>query len=259
MSYLIKSGSKKGPVSMKKSGNFKKYKKTSGLMLILLAFVVILVMFASSCSKPFFLPGISLGYFIWEDESGKINIMWSSDRKKVDFTGFLSTDGIFDDIKKLAFEEDDEIIILPETISFNCSLDGNDFSDGISFLCKDYSYIEISLKIDGNTDLNRINLGKFLNSPQEENFRITPNYFKELKTVPWFKNHPFAEFFKKLYSGRHLTFLYILLLGIVVIELMRITKYRTSKKKLLFLTVSYVLLVMLDCIFLIFLWYINGH
>ncbi len=228
-------------------------------MLIFLILASILVVFASSCSKPFFLPGINLGYFIWEDESGKINIMWSSDRKKTGFTGVLSTDGTFDLIEKLAFEEDDKIIISPDKISFNCALSERDFSDGISFLCKDYSYIEISLKIDDNIDLNRISLGKFLNAPREDNFRITPGYFKDQKAISWYKNHPFTEFFKKLYSGRHLTFLYILLLGVVLTELIRITKLRTSGKKILYLAVSYAALVIIDCMFLIFLWYVNVH
>lgn len=245
---------------MKKSENLKKCKKLSCWMLVFLILIGLMLMLASSCSKPFFIPGVSLGYFIWEDDSGKINILWSSDRKKMGFSGVLSTDGVFDSIEKLAFEDDDKIIISPDEISFNCALSERDFNDGISFMCNDYSYIEISLKIDDNIDLNRINLGKFLNSPQEDNFRITPGYFKELKAVSWFKNHPFSELFKKLYAGRHLTFLYILLLGIVLIELIRITKFKTSGKKIiLFLAVSYFVLVIIDCMFLVFIWYVNVH
>ncbi|MDD3520896.1 MAG: hypothetical protein PHU65_06685, partial [Actinomycetota bacterium] len=206
-------------------------KRKSSKILLLFMSAIILMLLATSCTKALFLPGVSLGYFIWEDENGKINISWSSDRKKVNFTGFLSTDGVFDDIEKSAFEEGDEIIISENTLSFDCLLNEEDFTDSISFACRDCSYIELNLKIDGNNDLNRINIGRFLNSPKEENFRITPDYFKDLKTIPWFKKHPSVEFFKKLDSNRYLTFLYILLLGVVLIEILRITKFRAVKRK----------------------------
>ena len=244
---------------MKILGKIKENKRISSKILLLFISAIIIMLLATSCTKAFFLPGISLGYFVWEDDNGKINISWSSDRKKANFTGSLSTDGVFDDIEKLAFEESDEIIISEKTLSFDCALNEDDFTDGISFACIDYSYIEISLKIDGNTDLNRINIGKFLNSPQEENFRISPGYFKDLKTIPWFKNHPFIEFFKKLYSNKYLTFLYILFLGVIIIEILRITKFRAAKRKGLSLSISYMALLIIDFGFLVFLWYVNGH
>lgn len=229
-----------------------------GLMLIVVSAIVIMLL-ATSCTKALFLPGVSFGYFVWEDDSGKINISWSSDRKKINFTGSLSTDGVFDNIEKSSFEEDDKIIISEKTLSFDCILNEDDFTDGISFDCRDFSYIEISLKIDGNADLNRINIGKFLNSPGEDNFRIGPGYFKDLKTVPWFRNHPFVEFFKKLYSNKYLTFFYILLLGVVLIEILRITKFRPVKRKGLSILISYMVLLIMDFGFLAFLWYVNGH
>ncbi len=243
-------------------GIFKKIKNNKrSFSKIVLFFIsaTIIMLLATSCTKAFFLPGVSFGYFIWQDDDGKISISWSSDRKNANFTGFLSTDGVFDNIEKSAFEETDKIIISENTLSFDCFLNEDDFSDGISFACTNYSYIEINLKIDGNTDLNRINIGKFLNSPEEENFRIVPGYFKDLKTVPWFKNHPFVEFFKKLYSNRYLTFLYILLLGVIIIEILRITRFRAVKRKGLSLFVSYMVLLIIDFGFLVFLWYVNGY
>ncbi len=244
---------------MKILKRIKENKKTIPRLLLLAISAIIIMLLATSCTRALFLPGVSLGYFIWEDDNGKINISWSSDRKKVNFTGLLSTDGVFDDIEKSSFEEDDKIIISEKTFSFDCMLNEEDFTDSISFDCMDYSYIEVSLKIDGNADLNRINIGKFLNSPQEDNFRISPDYFKDLKTIPWFRNHPFVEFFKKLYSNKYLTFFYILLLGVVLIEILRITKFRPVKRKGLSILISYMVLLIIDFGFLVFLWYVNGH
>ena len=242
--------------------NIKKIKASRRLasrIVLIIIFMIITMLFATSCSKAFFISGVSIGYFIWQDDDKNIHVSWSSDRTESNFTGTFTTDGRFDDIVKSNFEENDKLNISENNLSFDCMLDEEDYNDEISFKCNDYSYIEVNLKIDGQTDLNRINIGKFLNSPDQEVFRIESGYFETIKTMPWFKNHPFVEFFKKAYSVRYFTFIYIFLLGVILIEILRITKFRALKRKGLTLFISYIVLLIIDSGFLVFLWYVNAH
>lgn len=225
---------------------------------LVLALTLIIVIFLTSCSKVFFVPGASLGYFIWQDEDGNIHITWSSDREVKTFTGLITTDGKFSNVTKIGIEESDIINISEKEISFNCKLDESDYSDEIIINDLNYSYIELNLKIDGKTDLARINVGKFLNNPDSDTFKITPDYFEKVKAVPWYKNHPFVEFFKKLYLNRYLNFVYIFVLGAIIIEILRITKFSSSKRRGLKLLASYMILFLLDIGFFIFLLFVNA-
>lgn len=241
---------------MKKSINCRNNLKIN--IFLVLVLILIMLVFLTSCSKVFFVPGVSLGYFIWQDEDANIHITWSSDRTVKTFTGLITTDGKFSDVAKIGIEESDIINISEKEISFNCKLDESDYSDEIIINDLNYSYIELNLKIDGKTDLARINVGKFLNNPDSDTFKITPDYFEKVKSVPWYKNHPFVEFFKKLYLNRYLNFVYIFILGTIIIEILRITKFSSSKKRCIKLLMSYIVLFLLDIGFFIFLLFVNA-
>ncbi|MHB1377536.1 MAG: hypothetical protein ACYCXB_08985 [Candidatus Humimicrobiaceae bacterium] len=213
----------------------------------------------SSCSKPLVIPGVSIGYFIWKDSGNKIHIAWSGDRKDKTFSGIIKTDGDFTILEKAGIETEDKINQSPKEISFNATLSPVDYSDEIVISDLNYSYIDFNLKIDGAYDLARIHIGKYLNNPLSEEFRIDVNYFKNLKKIPWYNNHPFAEFFYKLYANKYLTFVYIYILGMIIIELLRITKFALVKRKGLFIGASYLVLFLIDAGFFIMLWYANGH
>jgi len=233
--------------------------KLTGYAVLVFLCVVFLLGSLSSCSKPLIIPGASVGYFIWKDSGSNIHIAWSGDRKDKTFLGILKTDGDFTILKKTGIETEDIINQSPKEISFNATLSPVDYSDEIVISDSGYSYIDFNLKIDGIYDLARIHIGKYLNNPLSEKFRIDVNYFENLKKIPWYNNHPFAEFFYKLYANKYLTFVYIYILGMIIIELLRITKFALVKRKGLLIGASYLVLFLIDAGFFIMLWYANGH
>lgn len=222
-------------------------------------FAVFFSGFLSSCSKPLVIPGVSIGYFIWKDSGNKIHIVWSGDRKDINFSGIIKTDGDFTALEKADIETEDKINQSPKEISFDATLSPEDYTDELIISDSGYSFIDFNLKIDGKYDLSRIHIGKYLNNPLSGEFRLDANYFENLKTIPWYNNHPFSEFFYKLYANKYLTFIYIYLLGAILIGLARITKLSAVRKKVLVTGILYIILFIADAGFIIILWYANGH
>ena len=233
--------------------------KFAGFTVLIFLCAVFFLGTLSSCSKPLIIPGASIGYFIWKDGSNKIHIAWSGDRKDKTFTGIIKTDGDFTVLEKAGIEAEDKINQSQQEINFEATLNPEDYGDEIVISDSNYSYIDFNLKIDGINDLARIHIGKYLNNPLSEEFRIDVNYFENLKKTAWYNNHPFNEFFYKLYANKYLTFIYIYILGIIIIELLRITKFAQVKRKGLLIGASYVVLFLIDAGFFILLWYANGH
>lgn len=233
--------------------------RLTGFVLLILFSAVLLMGLATSCNKPLVIPGVSIGYYIWQDSQGRIYLLWSIDRKENSFAGTIKTDGSFDIVEKSGVEKEDKINESDKEIDFNANLSPDDYADEIIISASNYSFIEFDLKMDGKYDLSRINIGKYLNNPENEIFRIGPDYFKNLKQVPWYKNHPFAEFFRKLFANKYFTFIYIFVLGTIIVELLRITKFASKKKKGLFIGMSYIILLLIEAVFFIMLWYTNGH
>ena len=233
--------------------------KLAGSAVLVFLCAVFLMGSLSSCSKPLIVPGASIGFFIWKDSGSNIHIAWSGDRRNKTFSGILKTDGDFNILEKAGIEEQDKINQSQKEISIDATLNAEDYSDELVISAGGYSYIDFNLKIDGTYDLARIHIGKYLNNPMSEEFRIDINYFENLKKIPWYNNHPFAEFFYKLYANKYTTFVYIYILGIIIIELLRITKFAPVKGRGLLLGVSYLVLFLIDAGFFVILWYANGH
>jgi hypothetical protein len=229
---------------------------------LVILFLLTLIMFSGfliSCSKPLIISGSSFGYYIWEDKQNNIYIEWSANRNKNSFNGIIKTDGKFENVRKIDIESDDIITQNNNEIDFNASLSDKDYSDELVIKVSDYTYVEFDLKLNNKYDLSRINIGKYLNNPTSNVFKIDKNYFQNLKKISWYKNHPFNEFFHKLYVNKYLTFLYLFILGAIIIGILRITKFESKKKKNLLVFISYILLILIDIGIIIFLWFVNGH
>jgi len=210
------------------------------------ALLVAVIVILTGCTGIFYVPGASYGYYIWEEDDS-IFVEWSADRKETKFDGVISTDGEITSHTLKEWEQDEDVIKVGENIvSFSSTLDAEDYSDGFSFTLKDYSYLEFDLKMNDGYDLSRINLGGFLESPEEGTFRIEKDYFEQIETKPWYQRRPFSEFFYKLFSNKYFTFLYLFILGIIIIEILRVTVISRKKKKALWITLSYVLLVAVE-------------
>jgi hypothetical protein len=223
--------------------------KPKTALLILTLFLVLTLV--AGCRGISYVPGASYGYYIWE-ENGRIYVEWSRDRVDSDFSGSISTDGKITAYNLSEWEEDDLFETNENKIEFSATLDEEDYSDGFSFDPGDYTWLEFDLKIDGEYDLERINLGSYLENPEEDVFKIKEQYFNELRERPWYKKHPFSEFFNKLYSNKYFTFTYLFILGIVIIEILRITVFTGRKRKVLSIAVSYAVLIAAEvCIFFI--------
>lgn len=225
------------------------YKNFKIIKLIIVSLLVLssLIM-GIGCKGVSFIPGASYGYYIWEDDNENIHIAWSIDRKDAKFSGLVATDGEIVEYNMQDWEDTDSIGINDESneLKFNATLGENDYSDEIIFTPISYSYLEFDLKIDDNYDLSRINIGEFVNNPEENVFRIEKNYFSQLEEKPWYKTNPFISFFKKLYVNKISTLVYFFILGIIIIEVLRISVFYKNKRKTIYLIISYIVLVFID-------------
>jgi len=216
-------------------------------ILIILILLIVIAAIASGCQKVYFMPGASYGYYIWE-EDGKIHISWSVDRKDTAFSGSIETDGRIKNFETVAWEESDIVDAGEGKISYSSTLSTEDYTDGMIIEIADHEYIEFDLMINGGYDLSRIHLGAFLENPGDSSFRIEKDYFDKVSRIPWYGRHPFSEFFHKLFSNKYFTFLYIFMLGIIIIEIIRITYISTKKRKYLYTGVLYIILICLEIV-----------
>ncbi|MBM3702321.1 MAG: hypothetical protein FJW63_04910 [Actinobacteria bacterium] len=219
---------------------------------IILVFLAALILpLLAGCRGIFYIPGASYGYYIWEEDS-KVFVEWSADRKDSKFDGRISTDGKITGYDLREWEEENDVIKVGEDkIDFSATLNDKDYSDGFSFTLKDYTYLDFDLKINDG-DLNRINIGGFLENPESNVFRIEKDYFSKLKMKHWYQKHPFSEFFSKLFSNKYFTFVYLFILGIIIIEILRVTVLATRRKKIIWLAISYTALILVEiCIYFV--------
>ncbi len=215
-------------------------------------FIFLIILTAWGCRGIFYIPGASYGYYVWEEDS-RIFVEWSVDRKDSKFDGSISTDGKITDYELTGWEEGNDVIKVEENrIVFSATLNDKDYSDGFSFDVEDYTYLEFDLKINDGYDLNRINVGGFLENPESNVFKIEKDYFSQLGMKHWYQKHPFSEFFYKLFSNKYFTFLYLFILGIVIIEILRVTVLAGKRRKIIWLAASYLALILIEiCIYFI--------
>ncbi|MEA2016432.1 MAG: hypothetical protein U9O59_07005 [Actinomycetota bacterium] len=228
-------------------------KKDFKLEIIIISFLTgLILLIFTGCSGISYIPGASFGYFIWEEDGG-ISVEWSAERKDVAFEGTISTDGEISSYRLKEWEEDSDVINAgKEKISFSTTLGSEDYSDGFSFTPINYTYLEFNLRINGEHELSRINLGGFLENPEDNVFRVGENYFIEVEMKPWYQKRPFREFFHKLFSNKYFTFLYLFLMGVVIIEILRVTVIARRKRKLMWIGISYTALFVIEaCIYFI--------
>jgi len=221
--------------------------------IIILVFLAALILpLLAGCRGIFYISGASYGYYIWEEDSN-IFVEWSADRKDSKFDGRISTDGKITEYKLKEWEEENDVINVGEDkINFSATLDSQDYSDGFSFTLQNYTYLEFDLKINDGYDLSRINIGGFLENPESNVFRIEEDYFSQLKMKHWYQKRPFSEFFSKLFSNKYFTFTYLFILGIIVIEILRVTVLTRRRRKIVWVAISYAVLIMIEvCIYFI--------
>lgn len=221
--------------------------KVAAMMLAIVFSVSLLLVGSTGCKKVFFIPGASLGYYIWQDKDSNVHIQWSSDRTENSFSGSVSTDGKITDLKKNGFEDDDKASLNSQSnkIDFTAKLTPEDYADEIVLSLADYSYLEFELKLNGTYDLQRTNLGEFLNSPPSGIFKVGKDYFKDLIKIPWYQKHPWSGLFYKLSTDMTFTLIFIFILGIIAIEIIRITTLRRNKKYNWYLFLCYGILILI--------------
>ncbi|MCD4670796.1 MAG: hypothetical protein K8S14_10165 [Actinomycetia bacterium] len=220
-------------------------RKNIYIILIMLLLLAVITTAVSGCRKVFFMPGASYGYYVWEEE-GKIHISWSVDRKDTAFSGFIETDGRIESFETVDWEEADIADAGENRISYSSTLDEGDYTDGMIIEIADHEYIELDLMINGGYDLSRVHLGAFLENPTNSPFRIEKDHFDNVSGIPWYGRHPFSGLFYKLFSNKYFTFPYIFILGVVIIEIIRITYVSTKKRKSLYTAISYIILICLE-------------
>jgi len=211
-------------------------------IIVILAAAVVLLGIISGCQRVLFIPGASFGYYIWEDEKG-VHVFWSADRKNTSFSGTIAVDGGLDGYELVDWEDADIVGTGDSIVSFTANLGTEDYSDGIILKVKDYEEIEFDLMINGGYDLARVHKGIFLNNPADSPFIIEKGDFDDIGTIPWYKKHPFSGFFHKLFANKYFTFVYLFIIGIVVIEIIRITAFSSRKRKGLYTGISYIVLI----------------
>jgi len=214
-------------------------------LFILILLLAVLTIILSGCQGVSFIPGASYGYYVWEDE-GRIHISWSIDRKDASFSGSISTDGNIGEVELVAWEDNDVSEITEDTLSYTSTLDPDDYTDGIIIEITGYTYIELDTKINDGYDLSRVHLGAFLNNPEDSPFRISPGYFEEVRAIPWYEKKPFSGFFEKLYNNIYFTFAFLFIIGVIVIEIIRITAFSGRKLRKLYTGIAYIILICLE-------------
>lgn len=225
---------------------------------IALALILFLaIMMLTGCMEISFVPGASFGYYLWQEED-TIFLEWSANKKETAFSGIIATDGTISDSQLIDWEDGtDTSTVSRQEIHYNSMLDESDYSDGISFTAQDYTYIQFDLRVNDGYDLKRINIGRFLEYPEQSPFRIDEDYFKRLEARPWYKNHPFSEFFEKLYINKYFTYIYLFLLGIIIIEILRVTAFTKKKRKGFWLAGSYAVLAAIIALIYLALYFFN--
>ena len=221
--------------------------------IIIFVFLAVLILpLLAGCRGIFYISGASYGYYIWE-EGSNIFVEWSADRKDSKFDGWISTDGKITEYKLKEWEEENDVINVGEDeIDFSATLGSKDYSDGFSFTVQDHTYLEFDLKMNDGYDLNRINIGGFLENPENNIFRIEKDYFSQLEMKHRYQRRPFSEFFSKLFSNKYFTFTYLFILGIIIIEILRVTVLTGRRKKIIWMAVSYTTLILIEiCIYFI--------
>ncbi|MFA5014108.1 MAG: hypothetical protein WC549_01015 [Actinomycetota bacterium] len=221
-------------------------------IVIYIILMVLIILPVWGCRGILYIPGASFGYYVWEEDS-RIFVEWSVDRKESEFDGSILTDGKITDHKLTEWEEGNDVIDVEENrIVFSATLNDSDYSDGFNFDIKDHTYLEFDLKINDEYDLNRINVGGFLENPESNVFKIEKDYFSQLEMKHWYQKHPFSEFFYKLFSNKYFTFLYLFILGIIIIEILRVTVLAGKRRKIIWLAGSYLALILIEiCVYFI--------
>ena len=203
---------------------------------------MVLLGLISGCQRVFFVPGASYGYYIWEDEKG-VHIFWSVDRKDTSFSGTIAVDGELTGYELVDWEDADNADTSDSIVSFTANLSREDYSDGIILQVTDYKQLELDLMINGVYDLSRVHAGAFLNNPSTSPFIIEKGYFNDIRSIPWYEKHPFSGFFYKLFANKYFTFIYLFIIGVVIIEIIRITAFSSRKRKGLYTGISYIALI----------------
>lgn len=239
-----------------------KLRLTRLLMFAALAAAVLLSSVGlSGCTSLNYMPGVSNGYYVWKDSAAKIHIAWTMERKAGEFAGWVATDGSITDYQQVSFGPDDKLMLNTEKnrLDFSAPLTDKDLSKEIVFSVSDYSYLEFELKVNNGYDLGRTHVGEYLANPKEAVFKIGNDYFDNLKKVPFYKKHPYSGFFYKLSRDMLFTMGFVFSLGIIIIEIIRITAIRkkisasANKKYNYYLFLCYGILALIGTAIYLFL------
>lgn len=182
----------------------------------------------SGCTNLNYMPGVSNGYYVWKDAAAKIHVAWTMERKAGEFSGWVGTDGEITGYQPISFGQDDKLTLNAEKnrLDFSAPLTDQDLAKEIVFSVSGYSYLEFELKVNNGYDLGRTHVGEYLANPKEGVFKIGKDYFEDLKKVPFYKKHPFSGLFYKLSKDMLFTLGFVFTLGIIIIEIIRITAIR---------------------------------
>lgn len=235
--------------------------KTKIKKLLIISLLLIVILTLTNCSRPFYVPGASMGYFLWQTEDKEYHIRWSNDwvrnapndnlRK---FSGSITTDGIIIIENLYLFEGEeltkdienaDIIKVKPSELEFTAYTTNHDFEDGIDFSIDNETYVEFDLKNNDIYDLGRISLGSFANSPDEEIFIISEDELLYEAKKPFYLKHPFSTFLYKLSYDRLFTNLYFFVMGVIIVEIIRISFLVKSRNYRKLSYISYGLLFLI--------------
>ncbi|MGB3345709.1 MAG: hypothetical protein WBA71_00425 [Candidatus Humimicrobiia bacterium] len=237
--------------------------KTKIKKLLIISLLLIVILTLTNCGRPFYVPGASMGYFLWQTADGDYHLRWSNDwdpNKPNDnlrkFSGSITTDGTIDirNPYQLELEEGSEKIensdILkaePSKLEFTAFTTNHDFEDGIDFSVDNETYVEFDLKNNDIYDLGRISLGSFANSPDEAIFIISEDELLYEAKKPFYLKHPFSTFLYKLSYDRVFTNIYFLIMGIIIVELTRVSILSKSRnyKKLIYISYGLLFLILI--------------
>jgi hypothetical protein len=220
------------------------------ILVIAIAFALLLL---TGCKAALFIPGASIGYFISRGDDGAVLVEYSTDRKEALFSGTITTDGYFTEVRSLRFDDEQVFTRKADLIEFSSRLTESEFADTLVIRAQGHSYLEFDLRINDSYDLNRINIGRFLHNPDEQTFRVDDAYFESVAAIPWYERSPFANLFSKLYSNMVFTALFVIVLGVLIVEALRITVFRTSPKRKLYLIISYTIVALAVVLAYVFL------